>query len=193
MSVSAKASRYSKVAITLHWVMALMIIGLLAFGILMTNENVPNRFVLYQWHKSFGITILFLTVLRLIWRLMHNPPALPPSITSSMKSWEIMASKLVHVGFYVLMIAMPLLGWAMVSASKLPIPTVLYGVLPWPDMPGIARDEQMANLFKRLHDIGGKMMILLLLLHIGGAMKHHFVHRDGLLSRMGIGRLPEQD
>ena len=173
--------------------MALMIIGLLAFGILMTNENVPNRFALYQWHKSFGITILFLTLLRLIWRLTHKPPALPPSIVGGMKPWEIMVSKLVHVAFYVLMLAMPLLGWAMVSASKLPIPTVLYGVLPWPNMPGVARSEALAEQFKFWHDMGGKMMIALLLLHIGGAMKHHFIARDGLLSRMGIGRLPQQD
>jgi len=176
--------RYSRVAIWLHWLIAIMIIGLIIFGQLMTNENVPNRFVLYQWHKSFGIMVLLLSFIRLFWRLTHRPPALP----DGMKRWEVMASKFTHIGFYGLMIGVPLLGWAMVSASRLPIPTKLFYTIPWPNMPGVPRDEGLESLLKLLHEIGGKLMLLLLLLHIGAAMKHHFVNKDGLLTRMGIGR-----
>ncbi|WP_409432284.1 cytochrome b [Litorimonas sp. RW-G-Af-16] len=181
---STQTVRYTRVAITLHWLIALMIIGLLAFGVLMTNEAIPNRFALYQWHKSFGITVLFLSFVRLFWRLGHKPPPLPDGT----KGWEIAASKLTHIGFYVLMIGMPLIGWAMVSASKLPIPTVLFYTIPWPNMPGIPRDEGLEDLLKLFHEIGGKLMIALILLHFAAAMKHHFIAKDGLLSRMGIGR-----
>lgn len=175
-------ARYTKIAAILHWLIALMIIGLIVFGILMTNENVPNRFALYQWHKSFGILVLFLSFARLFWRLGHKPPPLP----EGMKRWEIAASKLTHIAFYVLMIGMPLLGWAMVSASKLPIPTVLFNVMPWPDMPGIPKDESLNKLFRNLHEIGAKLFIALIVLHFAAAMKHQFVNKDGLLLRMSL-------
>jgi cytochrome b561 len=105
-------SAYTRVAIALHWAIALTIIALMVFGVLMTKEWMPNRFAIYQWHKSFGITVLVLSLLRLAWRLGHPPPPLP----SGMKGWEVFAAKLTHVGFYALMIGMPLLGWAMTSA-----------------------------------------------------------------------------
>ncbi len=174
------STRYSTVAMALHWLIALMIIGLIGFGLLMTNENMPNRFAIYQWHKSFGITVLFLSVFRLLWRLGHKPPALP----EGMKTWEITASKITHIGFYVLMIAMPLLGWAMVSASRLPIQTELFYTVPWPNLPGVPKEKSVEALLKTLHGIGGKIMLGLIVLHIGAALKHQFVSKDNLLARM---------
>lgn len=173
-------NRYTKVAIVLHWTIALMIIGLVLFGLLMTREWVPNRFAMYQWHKSIGITVLVLSVLRLIWRLTHRPPALPPSLPR----WQRTASHATHGLFYALMIAMPLLGWAMVSASELPIPTVLYGLIGLPDMPGITESDAVAGRFQLLHEIGAKLFIALIVLHIAAALKHHFKDRDDILSRM---------
>jgi len=174
-----QSARYSKVAMVLHWLIALMIIGLIAFGLLMTNENVPNRFALYQWHKSFGIVVLFLSIFRLFWRLANKPPALP----DGMKVWEIKASKITHIGFYVMMIGMPLLGWAMASASRFPRTDIFY-IIPWVDLPFIPRDKDVEALLKTLHELGGKLMIALIVLHIGAALKHQFVNHDNLLARM---------
>lgn len=157
-----------------------MIIGLVVFGLLMTQEWVPKRFVLYQWHKSIGITVLILSVLRLIWRLTHRPPALP----AALPRWQRTASHATHGLFYVLMIIMPLLGWAMVSASELPIPTVLYGLIGLPDMPGISESDTIAGRFRLLHEIGAKLFMVLIVLHVGAALKHHFNDKDDILRRM---------
>ena len=173
-------ARYSSVAIILHWLIALMIIGLIVFGLLMTNEGVPNRFALYQWHKTFGITVLVLSLIRLVWRFRHTPPALPEALPA----WQKHASHATHWAFYALMMGMPLLGWAMVSASSLPVPTLLYGVIPLPDMPGISETEALYERFRLLHEIGAKLFIALLFLHIGAALKHHFKDKDAVLSRM---------
>lgn len=176
----ASNKRYSKVAMGLHWLIALMIIGLIIFGLLMTNPNTPNRFALYQLHKSFGILVLLFSILRLIWRLTHKPPELP----SDMKPWEIAVAKFTHIAFYIIMIGMPLLGWAMVSASPIPIPTRIFDIVPWPNMPGIVRGEALADLFAMLHRNIGKFTIALIALHIGAALKHQFINKDGLLGRM---------
>lgn len=147
----------------------------------------PQRFKIYQWHKSFGIVVLVLSVFRLIWRLTHKPPALP----DGMKGWEIFAAKITHIGFYALMIGVPLLGWAMVSASTLPIENKLFYLIPLPDMPGISATEAAEKRLKLLHEIGAKLILLLFVLHVGGALKHHFIEKDGTLARMIPGLRPE--
>ena len=178
--MSETSTRYSKVAIIFHWMIALMIIGLIVFGILMTNPETPNRFRLYQLHKSFGVMVLLLSFLRLFWRLGHKPPGLPEGMTS----WETLAAKFTHVAFYVVMIGMPLLGWAMVSASNLPIQTELFWTIPWPDLPFIPESKDLESLLKTLHKNLGKFTIALIALHIGAALKHHFVNKDNVLARM---------
>ncbi|GLQ21902.1 cytochrome b [Algimonas porphyrae] len=180
MAGTTHSARYTRVAIVLHWTIALLIIGLIVFGLLMTKEWMPNRFAIYQLHKSFGITVLALSIVRLIWRLRHKPPALP----DAMPGWQQRASHLTHGVFYGLMFVMPLLGWAMVSASDLPIPTVLFGVVPLPDLPGLAQSEALEARFKALHEIGAKLFIGLIVLHVGAALKHQFIDRDGVLRRM---------
>lgn len=146
----------------------------------MTQEWVPQRFTIYQWHKSFGILVLVLSVFRLFWRLTHKAPALP----DGMKNWEVIVAKLTHVGFYVLMIGVPLLGWAMVSASRLPIENQLFYLIPLPDMPGVPPTDLAEARLKTFHEIGAKLILLLFVLHVGGALKHHFVEKDGTLARM---------
>jgi len=177
---STASSRYSKVAILLHWGIAILILGLIASGFLMTQETRPNRFLIIQWHKSFGICVLVLSIFRLIWRLGHKPPALP----SGMKAWEIWAAKLTHIGFYALMIGVPLLGWAMVSASPLPIENKVFFLIPIPDLPGVAESKGATERLKDFHEIGAKLILLLFVLHVGAALKHHFIAKDGLLARM---------
>ena len=183
-SLPVSELRYTRVAVILHWMIALMIISLIVFGILMTKEWMPQRFEIYQWHKSFGIAVLVLSVARLLWRLTHKPPAL----TVPMPTWQKTASHTTHGLFYVLMFAMPLLGWAMVSASPLPIPTVLFGLIPLPDLPGITESDASYERFRWLHDMGARLFIALIFLHVGAALKHHFIDRDGLIGRMRLTR-----
>ena len=171
---------YSRIAIILHWLIALTIIALVVFGLLMTHDWMPNRFVIYQWHKSFGIVVLILSVFRLIWRLTHRPPALP----SGMKPIEIFLSKLTHIGFYVLMIGMPLLGWAMISASTLPIENELFYLIPLPDLPGVSESKTLEITFKQFHEIGAKLIILLFVLHMACLLYTSPSPRDKRQSRM---------
>lgn len=111
---------------------------------------------------------------------MNPPPALP----EGMKRWEITAAKITHIGFYALMIGMPLLGWAMVSASRLPIANELFYLIPLPDLPGIPASDAVEGRFKFLHKTGAKLIVLLFVLHVGAALKHHFIARDNVLARM---------
>ena len=177
---STASSHYSKVAIALHWAIAVLILSLIAVGFLMTQDWLPHRFTVFQWHKSFGIVVLLLSFLRLVWRLTHKPPALP----AGMKSWEIWAAKLTHIGFYVLMIGVPLLGWAMVSASPLPIENKLFFLIPLPDLPGVTASKDATERLKDFHELGAKLILVLFVLHVGAALKHHFIAKDGILARM---------
>lgn len=174
-------SSYTKTAIILHWVIALLIIGQLAGGkIMMALEPMPLKFELFQLHKSFGFVILALSILRLIWRLTHKAPALP----NMMKSWEKAAAKLTHIGFYALIIGIPLSGWIMVSATTTQITTKIFKVIKVPDFPGVTRSEFMEALTINIHEKLGFLMIVLILLHVGAALKHHFINKDGVLKRM---------
>jgi len=153
---------------------------LVLFGWLMTKDWMPNRFTIYQWHKSFGIVVLLLSICRLIWRMLNAPPALP----SHMKNWEKLASKVTHVGFYVLMIGVPLLGWAMISASTLPLENELFYIIPLPDLPGLKPSKGLEMQLKEFHELGAKLILVLFVLHVGAALKHHFITKDNVLSRM---------
>ena len=127
---------YDNVAKTLHWLIAFAIIAMLIIGWTMTNigKDNPWRFGLFQWHKSIGITILLLSLIRLVWRLTHTAPPLP----EHMPAWEKFAAKATHWFFYVLIIGMPLAGWVLISSSPISLPTMLYGFIHWPDVPGLA-------------------------------------------------------
>jgi cytochrome b561 len=181
-------SRYSKVAMILHWLMALMIVCLFVAGLWMHEaieepETRAQAFKVYQLHKSFGITVLLLTLLRLAWRLMHKPPTLP----THMKNWERLLAKVSHIGFYLLMLAVPLSGWAMVSTSAYGLPTIIFGLFEWPHIGPLAAIENKApveHLFKEAHELLAFAMIGLLLLHIVAALKHHFLDKDDVLVRM---------
>lgn len=177
----AASKRYTKVAIVLHWVIALLIIGQLIGGkVMMAMDPAPLKYEIFQLHKSFGLTILILSVLRLVWRLTHKPPSLP----DGMKPYERLGAKLSHIGFYVLMIGIPLAGWVMVSASTRQISTKLFKVITWPDFPGVTRSEGFENLMKDVHEYMAYAAIALILLHVGAAIKHHYINKDDVLHRM---------
>jgi len=181
MTHPPQTSRYSRVAIWLHWMIALLIIGQLVGGKIMHIMDPSSlKFELYQYHKSFGIMILLLSVLRLVWRLAHKPPALP----ETMKPWERRVAGLSHKAFYALMIGIPLSGWAMVSASTFGLKTKLFKAVPWPHIPGIPQSESLETQLKQAHELLAILVFVLLLLHIGAALKHHFKDKDDVLTRM---------
>jgi cytochrome b561/polyisoprenoid-binding protein YceI len=183
----AAQARYSLLAIILHWTIAAAILMQFILATRMDGRT-PEAFALFQLHKSIGITILLLSLLRVAWRLTHRPPPEP-----SLATWERALSRIVHVGFYVIMIAMPLTGWLMVSTSRLAVPTVLYGIIPWPHLPGTSG---LAPAQKALaHEVGetGHYILAitalgLLALHVAGALKHQlFGVQEPVLSRMAPG------
>ena len=173
---TATTSRYSLVAIALHWVLALAIIGSFSFGVYMSDLPFsPQRLKLYNYHKWAGICILALSALRLLWRLTHRPPADVP-----MPAWQQRVAHATHGLLYVLFFAVPLVGWAYSSAAGFPI--VVFGVLPLPDF--VPVDKALATAIKPFHMYLAFAMAALVLGHIAGAFKHQFLDRDGLLVRM---------
>lgn len=179
-------SRYSKGAILLHWLIAILVIGQIAGGFFMVGipkEQAALKVEIFQLHKSFGITILLLTIVRLLWRLGHRAPALP----AAMPGWEKAAARGSHFLFYFLLLAIPLLGWAYVSVAPLNVPTMLFGVVEWPHMPffeGVSDRKEVAEIFAESHEIAAFTAIGLLILHVAAALKHHFISGDDVLARM---------
>ncbi|GAB5470008.1 MAG: hypothetical protein Kilf2KO_30380 [Rhodospirillales bacterium] len=187
--MSAVNERYTAIAIALHWLIAAAIIVQLASGLWMADAiddpaTQALAFQVYQWHKSLGLTVLILSLLRLFWRLGHRAPGLP----EGMKPWERLAAYATHVFFYAIMILMPLTGWVMVSASKFGLPTLYWGLFTWPHLPlgslALETKAQVEEIFGSVHEFLAYGTIALLVLHVGAALKHHFVERDGVLARM---------
>lgn len=179
--------RYGAVAKTFHWTIAAAIVSNVAFGFYVHSmaDDDPDHFAYVQIHKSIGLTILFLAVLRLLWRLFDPPPLLP----EGMPQWQRTASKLSHWSLYGLMIAIPLAGWALVSASPFGIPTYWFGLFEVPHIPFISElpRAQKAPLradFFTAHMILAYVLLFVLAVHVLAALKHHFVDRDNVLKRM---------
>ena len=177
----APAARYSHTAIVLHWVLGLTILGLFGMGLYMTSLPFsPARLKLYNWHKWAGITLLALSVLRVLWRATHRPPALPASIAHAMPAWQHWAHHGTHYVMYALFFLVPLIGWAYSSAAGFPI--VVFGVLPLPDF--VPVDKALAELIKPFHELSAFALVGLAGLHIAAALKHQLVDKDGLIGRM---------
>lgn len=182
-------ARYGAVAIGLHWLTAAAILFQLGLAWRMDEGKTPEGFALIQLHKSVGITILALSLARLAWRFANPPPPLPAGLAP----WERLVSRIVHASFYVILIGMPLTGWIMVSTSRIEIPTLLYGVVPWPHVPGLADLPAAAKhawnaAAEQGHHLLGWGLYLLLALHVGGALKHQLLDRDQpVLARMAPG------
>jgi cytochrome b561 len=179
------AARYTGLAMALHWLLGLSLLALFGVGVYMADlPFTPMRLKLYNWHKWAGVSLLILSVLRLLWRLTHRPPALPHSITQRMPDWQQWVHHAVQNLMYVLFFAVPLIGWAYSSAAGFPV--VLFGQLPLPDL--LAPDKELAELIKPLHGLSAFALMGLAGLHIAAALKHHWIDRDGLMDRMLPGR-----
>lgn len=173
-----KASvRYSRSAIVLHWLVALAVFCAFPLGLYMHDLPLsPTKLHLYSYHKWIGITALILAVVRILWRVLHQPPPLP----SGMPRWEQIAAHGVHHGLYFLMLAIPFSGWLMSSA--LGVPVVWLGVVQLPDF--VDKNKALGDLLKLVHKLLNFTLLALLVVHVGAALKHHFIEHDGLLARM---------
>ena len=172
----APPARYNATSIALHWLLAVAIVANFSLGVYMHELPIsPWQLKLYNWHKWAGITILAFSALRLLWRLLHPPPADVP-----MPPWQRRLAHAVHRALYGLFFAVPLAGWAYSSAAGFPV--VVFGVLPLPDWVPVS--PMLAKVLKGMHELLASALGLLVLLHVAAALKHHLVDRDGLLHRI---------
>jgi cytochrome b561 len=177
MSEENPRSTYTGIAIGLHWLIAFAIVGSFSVGLYMVDLPLsPQKLKIYSWHKWAGVTIFLFVMLRLAWRLSHEPPALP----AAMPAWQRSVASATHVVLYLLMVAVPLSGWLMSSAKG--FQTVWFGVLPLPDL--LAKNAELGDLLQLLHRVLNYSMAALVLAHLGAAVKHHFIDRDDVLARM---------
>jgi len=193
-------SRYTKTAVVLHWLIAIFIFGMFALGWFMSDlpKEAPKQMAydlfnwgIYTWqlaeeasprtfyfnlHKSLGVTILALIAIRVLWRLAHTPPAL----LASYKAWERKLATGTHHVLYLLMIAVPLSGLVMSIYSK-------YGI-KWFGIPFIKGldNTPMREVYTEVHEVVGVILLVVLALHIAGALKHKLIDKDDTLKRMSL-------
>lgn len=171
-----RTAGYTRTAVSLHWLIAGLIISAFALGWVMTELSVsPLKVKMFNWHKWVGMTILALAALRTIWRLTHPAPPLLP-----MPAWQRVSAHALHGLLYLLMFALPLSGWAYSNATGYPI--VYLGLWRLPDL--VAKDKELAAQLVDLHEALGWVLVAVLAVHVLAALKHHFVDRDDTLRRM---------
>lgn len=170
--------RYGAIAKIFHWLVGIAIIGMIPFGWYMGDlpSSEPIKFQYYALHKSIGITVLILVWLRFLWRLY----TLAPQENKEHALWERRLSKAVHVVLYILMVAMPLSGWLMSSASGFPVS--FFGQFTIPDL--IGKDQELGKLLNNLHSKIAWGIVAFASLHVLGALKHHLIDKDSTLRRM---------
>lgn len=208
------ATRYNRVVIWLHWTIAVLIAYNIAVGFWMEGVSPSWRRIIIPIHMSSGITVLVLTIVRILWRVAHEPPPHSPK----MAKWEVYCANLAHISLYGLMIAVPLSGWAIVSTNPPPNsegaalfaeqaiargvkprrigPRELWWTVPLPMMSyfeeigetreGVEPQRVLHDRAVEVHAVLAIMLIFLLLLHIGGALKHQWMDGDDELARMGL-------
>lgn len=177
---TASYNRYSR---WLHWIIAFLILFMIFFGWSLEIDDTLRR-ARVDLHKSTGILILLLSLVRIGVRLAYKAPPEPP-----MPQWQALAAKSLHIGFYVVMIAMPLTGWLLVSTNVRPIP--FFGLIDWPHLP-VPQGEPWHGLFSEAHHVIAKLIIYVMVpLHVLAALKHHFVDKDAVMAHMVPGLTPK--
>lgn len=198
--MTASIERYTRTAVILHWLIAFGVLFMFALGWYMSElpkdgakamsydlfdlglytwhlaEEASPRTFYFNLHKSIGVTLLALILIRVLWRLTHRPPAL----LGTLKAWEKALANKVHTLLYLLMVAMPVSGLIMAVASK-------YGV-KWFGLPLLSGldDKGLREIFVEVHELVGVVFITFIALHILGALKHKFINKDDTLKRMSI-------
>jgi cytochrome b561 len=171
------SQRYTRTAIGLHWLMAVLLPAIFGVGVYMHELPLsPWKLEIYSWHKWAGVTAFLLVLVRLGWRLTHRPPDLPATMSPALR----VAAHAGHGLLYLLMIAIPLTGWLMSSAKG--FQTVYFGVLPIPDL--LAKDKALGDLLREVHAVLNFLLAAVVVGHVGAAFKHHLIDRDDVLRRM---------
>lgn len=177
-SSASNPPRYTRTAVVLHWLIGVALLAEIAFGFLLDDiapRGTPARAVTINLHKSIGLVLLALIVLRLLWRVLHPPPPFP----SSMPAPKRIAARSMHLLLYACMIAVPLTGYIGSNFSRHGVK--FFGLLlpPWgPDLP------RVYAVFNTLHDASSWLFCALLAIHVLAALKHALVDRDGVFARM---------
>jgi cytochrome b561 len=177
MPNQSSPTRYGAVAQAFHWLIAALIVTQFVLAIM--ADDLPlgaHKLALLARHKSFGMTVLMLAILRLLWRLKNPPPALPGHMTLL----ERKLARATHIAFYVLLFAMPMTGWMMSSAKNYSVSW--FGLFTWPNL--IGKNEAAFNLLRSTHDTLAAILFTIAVLHILAALKHHFWNKDDVLLRM---------
>ncbi len=173
--------RFALPARVLHWLMAVLIVAMLFIGVGMVSTAGPAYPLLLAWHRPLGLAIVVLGVIRLVVRATHRPPALPGDLPAI----QVFAAKASHYLLYAAMIAMPLIGWAMLSAAGSPVQMTHGIVLP----PILPHNALLFGWLRVAHGVIGYLFFALILAHLGAALFHGLVRRDGVLGSMASFRL----
>ena len=169
--------RYSATAIGLHWLMAALLVTLVCVGLYMHGLPVsPWKLRVFSWHKWAGVTAFLLASVRLAWRAQHRPPELPAGMAPGAR----LIARAGHAAMYLLLFAIPLSGWLMSSAKG--FQTVYFGVLPIPDL--IAKNKELGETLLYVHQLLNLLLAALVAGHSAAALRHHFIDRDDVLTRM---------
>lgn len=171
-------TKYSKTAILLHWTIAILVVSNVV--LVSMAEELPRaaKAVYMNPHKAIGVSILLLSLYRLFWRIGHKPPPMPDTVTG----WQAKLGKAVHALFYFLIIAVPLSGWIMSSAHPQAPPVSFFGLFDI-SLP-LAKSEATADIGHSAHEILTKPLVILIFLHVIGALKHQFADRVPFIQRM---------
>ncbi len=168
---------YSKGSKWLHWIVAMIVMAMLSFSFFLGNVPEQYQSTAYMIHKSLGLTVLFLMCARLFWIVRTGRPELPFTVST----WERVLTRVVQTSMYLLLFAMPIVGWVMsVAAGRTP---TYFGLFDVP-LPGIPIDKQLSHTMGTAHCTIAWILIVLISLHILGALKHYFINKDRILHRM---------
>lgn len=177
MGLRNTQDEYGAVAKGFHWAVALLVIGVICAGLYMVNLDLsPAKLQIYALHKSVGITILVLVALRLVWRFSNAHPAALPTH----RPWEKILARIVHALLYLSLFLMPLSGWVMSSAKGFSVS--VFDLFTLPDL--VRPDEALAKQAVLVHKTVAYTLIVMIGLHLAGALKHHVIDRDKTLRRM---------
>lgn len=178
MCVRDTLTSYGLISKLFHWGMALLVISLICVGLYMDSMPLgPEKLKLYGLHKSFGVLVLMLAVLRIGWRFSAKSPML-----LGMPRWMMLAARSTHASLYALLFLMPLSGWAMSAAAGFPVSFFGLFLLP----PLVGPDNEMKHIYAEAHEYMAYLLILIIVVHASAALWHHFVRRDDTLRRMLI-------
>jgi cytochrome b561 len=177
MTLRNTPGRWGHVSQFLHWLIVALIIVQVTLGNIASDLPVGvKKLAMFARHKSVGITILGLAVLRLLWRWLNPTPALP----TTLKPYERTLAGLTHFGLYLLLFAMPLTGWMMTSARGFPVSW--FGFWQLPDF--VPKNDTLYNVMKETHDTLALLLYAIVFVHVAAALKHHFLLKDNVLRRM---------